>query len=77
VAETNGLLNRRTDNSVPRVRIPPSPPACVRASLLFSNKLLKYMKIVDVLSIFVRTNSWQSNMLCGAECGAGFAILLG
>jgi hypothetical protein len=26
VAETNGLLNRRTDNSVPRVRIPPSPP---------------------------------------------------
>ena len=26
MAETNGLLNCRTDNSVPRVRIPPSPP---------------------------------------------------
>lgn len=29
MAETNGLLNRRTLNWVPRVRIPPSPPACV------------------------------------------------
>ena len=27
MAETNGLLNRRTDNSVPRVRISPSPPS--------------------------------------------------
>jgi hypothetical protein len=27
VAETNGLLNRRRDTSLPRVRIPPSPPS--------------------------------------------------
>ena len=34
MAETNGLLNRRTDNSVPRVRIPPSPPfSSVRNSM--------------------------------------------
>jgi hypothetical protein len=26
VAETNGLLNRRTLQRVPRVRIPPPPP---------------------------------------------------
>ena len=27
MAESNGLLNRRTGNTVPGVRIPPSPPS--------------------------------------------------
>ena len=33
MAESNGLLNRRRDNPLPRVRIPPSPPFfCLRVS---------------------------------------------
>jgi hypothetical protein len=30
VAETNGLLNRRTSKEVPGVRIPPSPPPLMK-----------------------------------------------
>ena len=40
MAERNGLLNRRTSQSVPRVRIPLSPPCfvfCNQPSMLFRN----------------------------------------
>ena len=33
MAETNGLLNRRTLKRVPRVRIPPSPPMILNENL--------------------------------------------
>ena len=38
MAETNGLLNRRTDTSVPRVRIPPSPPNHIDFIDIFSRR---------------------------------------
>ena len=38
MAETNGLLNRRTVNTVPRVRIPPSPPLFLDFIDIFPNQ---------------------------------------
>ena len=36
MAESNGLLNRRRDNPLPRVRIPPSPPVSLGISHFFA-----------------------------------------
>jgi putative endonuclease len=41
VAETNGLLNRRTGNTVPRVRIPASPQMKYFVYLLYSTSFNK------------------------------------
>jgi hypothetical protein len=78
VAETNGLLNRRTENSVPRVRIPPSPPE-PRFSLFKVAPEWGLKHLFSVIFLFDRVQSRliASRLLCGKKCWSKLLALFG